>query len=191
MSHGRFSDPHPIASHRRYNIVGTSGSGKSTFAAALSDALNVPHVEMDALFWGPNWHECADDMLAERVANVVEGDAWVLDGNYTRTIPVKWPRVQTVVWLDFSFARTASQAIGRAVRRSWTGDELWPGTGNRETFRGSFFSRDSVLLWTLKQYAINRRKYPTLSGAPEFAHIHFVRLRSRAQATRFLNEAKE
>ena len=40
---------------RRVLVAGTSGSGKSTLAARIADVLTVPHVEIDALFHGPDW----------------------------------------------------------------------------------------------------------------------------------------
>jgi hypothetical protein len=52
--------------------------------------------------------------------------------------------VDLVVWVDYSFWRTLARrsvARLRASRRQ----ELWPGTGNCETFRRSFFSRDSII----------------------------------------------
>ena len=42
---------------KRINVVGTSGSGKSTFSQVLANKLNYPYLEMDAMFWKPNWQE--------------------------------------------------------------------------------------------------------------------------------------
>lgn len=38
-------------------IIGTTGSGKSTVAKKLSEKLNVPHIQLDFLFWKPNWEQ--------------------------------------------------------------------------------------------------------------------------------------
>jgi adenylate kinase family enzyme len=36
-------------------IAGTAGAGKSTLARRIAAALDIPHVEIDALFHGPQW----------------------------------------------------------------------------------------------------------------------------------------
>ena len=41
--------------YRRVNVVGTSASGKTTFARALAERLGVRHVELDALHWQSGW----------------------------------------------------------------------------------------------------------------------------------------
>lgn len=171
---------------KRINVVGTSGSGKSTFGRKLSRQLSAPYIEMDALFWKPDWQETPDDEFFPRIETALSGDAWVLDGNYNRTLPVKWQRVDTVIWLDYSFTRTTVQAVRRALSRCVSGCELWPGTGNRETLRKSFFSRDSIVWWTLKTYRKNRQRYLAMMQDPQYAHIRFIRLRSPYEAAQLL-----
>ena len=48
---------------KRINVVGTSGSGKSTFSQVLANKLNYPYLEMDAMFWKPNWQGSTDEEL--------------------------------------------------------------------------------------------------------------------------------
>ncbi|WP_313520127.1 hypothetical protein [Pseudomonas sp.] len=171
---------------RRINVVGTSGSGKSTFARRLAHQLDLPYVEMDALFWRPDWQESDDQSFFARLQRALAQPGWVLDGNYNRTTAMKWQRVEMIVWIDYSFIRTLYQAISRALRRSFSGEELWPGTGNRESFRRSFLSRNSILLWTLKNFRSNRRRYAEAFADPRLAHIQRVRLRSPAAVETFL-----
>ncbi|CAM3649656.1 adenylate kinase [Rouxiella silvae] len=170
----------------RINVIGTSGSGKSTFAKALAQKLAVPYVEMDALYWKPNWGESSDAELFAKLEQALARPAWVLDGNYKRTQPIKWRNVETIIWVDYSFARTLFQAVKRAVQRLRSGKEIWAGTGNRETFRKSFLSRDSIILWTLKTFYKNRQQYQKLMESPLKDGVTFVRLRSHRQAGEYI-----
>ncbi|MEO0473891.1 MAG: shikimate kinase [Bacteroidota bacterium] len=170
---------------KRINVIGTSGSGKTTFASALAHQLNYPHIEMDALFWGKNWHESSDDVFFARIAEALDQENWVLDGNYSRTTEVKWQNVDTVIWIDYSFLRTLYQAISRAINRIITQKELWPDTNNRETFQ-LLFSKDSIVLWMLKTYFPKRKRYHDMIQSNTYPHIQFIRLRSPKACRRFL-----
>ena len=174
----------------KINIIGTSGSGKSTFGKKLAESLSLPFLEMDAIFWGPDWTFPEDKELFSKLASALEGENWVLDGNYTRTIPLKWDNIDIVIWLDFSFIRTLFQAVTRAVTRILTREEFWPGTGNRETL-GKLFSRDSIVLWTLKTYRRNRKKFAGYMEADKFKKIRFIRLKSPGQAKIFLQKVSQ
>lgn len=171
---------------KKINVVGTSGSGKSTFSKRLSQILNIPYLEMDKIFWGPNWYWPSDEEFFGKLKQALQADAWLLDGNYTRTIPIKWEKVEMVVWLDYPFAITLLRALKRAIRRAWTQEELWEGTGNRESFRKSFFSKDSIILWTIKTHHQVRKKYENNMQDPKYSHIKFVRLKSDAEVEFFL-----
>lgn len=171
----------------KINIIGTSGSGKTTFGRKLAELLSLPFLEMDAIFWGPDWTSPDDKELFSKLTSALEGENWVLDGNYSRTLPIKWDNIDIVIWLDFSFSRTLYQAITRAFARVITREEFWPGTGNRETF-GKLFSRDSIILWTLKTYRRNRKKNAGYMQSGKYNHIKFIRLKSPGQAEEFLRE---
>ena len=175
------------AALERINVIGTSGSGKTTFARELARLLGLPCYEMDALFWKPGWSESSDEELFRKVEEVTSGPRWVLDGNYTRTRAVSWRRVQVVIWLDPSFVTTLWSVTARTVRRACTREELWMGTGNRESLAQAFFTRKSIIWWAISRHGHNRRKYSAAMAAPEYRHIRFVRLGSRRDATRFLD----
>jgi adenylate kinase family enzyme len=173
----------------KINVIGTSGSGKSTLARSIARKLEIPYIELDALFWQPDWQGTPDDVFFARIeATLADNESWVIDGNYNRTRSLKWRNVDMIVWVDYSFPRTLYQAIKRAATRAWVQQELWPGTGNRESFQRSFFSRKSIILWTLQNYSNNRRQYTALFADPNWQHIRFVRLRSPLQMQAFLRD---
>ena len=170
---------------RRINVVGTSGTGKSTFAARLAERLGVPYLQMDTLYWKPDWTPSTDEEFFPRLEAALQQEQWVLDGNFTITNELKWSYARLVIWLDFPFLLVMWRATRRALSRAVSGEEVWPGSGNVETF-SRLFSRESVLWWTLKTFYLNRRKYAALMQSPPYDHLQFVRLRSPKEAERFL-----
>ena len=173
---------------KRINIIGTSGSGKSTIGKKLAATLGYPYFQMDALFWKPNWTESCDKDFFASVAEATANPAWVLDGNYTRTQHIKWENVDTVIWIDYSFTRTFYQALKRAITRIVESKELWEGTGNTESFKKTFMSRESILIWTIKTYKNNKVRYEAMMYSKEFQHIKFVRLQSPKAAEAFISK---
>jgi len=174
---------------KKINIIGTSGSGKSTFAKRLAKRLELPYIEIDAIFWGKNWYWPPDEEFFTQLEKTLDRETWVLDGNYTRTTAIKWEAVDTVIWIDFSFPRTLYQVISRSIRNLITKKELWPGTGNRQTIQ-RFFSKDSIVLSTIKVYRKNRRKYLKMMNSSEYAHIEFVQLRNLKECSQFLSQVQ-
>ena len=54
---------------QRVLVMGSSGSGKSTFARRLSEMTGIPFVSLDALFWKPGWVASENTEFGQRVAN--------------------------------------------------------------------------------------------------------------------------
>lgn len=173
---------------RRISVVGTLGSGKTTFACKASSVIQAPHVELDGLHWEPNWVEAPNDVFRERVKQSLQGDSWVADGNYHQVRDIVWNRANTVVWLDYPFSIIMGRLAKRTLRRILTREKLW--NGNREHFR-NVFSKDSVFLWAFKTYRRRRRQYPELLRRPENAHLSLVRLRSPKESSEFLSRLKQ
>lgn len=144
---------------RRIAVVGAGG--KTTLAAELSIRLGVPHVELDALFWEPNWVQAETDVFRQRVAEATSGDAWVVEGNHTRARDLVWPRAETIIWLDYSLRLVVWRTFRRSLRRIRSRENLW-NSGNNETVRNTFFSTESLLLWHLRNLRRRRRKYDVL-----------------------------
>jgi len=168
---------------KRVAVVGTSGSGKTTLARRIAQRLGYPHVELDALHWGPNWTEASSEVFYARVDAALRGEAWVVDGNYGRVRALIWSRADTLVWLDYALPIILWRVVWRTFRRIVTREELWG--NNREDWRAAF-GRDSIILWALQTYARRRREYAAWLSQPEYAHLQIVHLRSPRQAQRWL-----
>lgn len=173
---------------QRVVIIGTSCSGKTTFATELARVLGTEHIELDALHWRPNWTPAPIHEFRADAARAVAAETWVLDGNYNKVRDLVWARATTLIWLNYSFPVTARRALVRTWRRSFYRQELW--AGNREDFRLSFFSKDSILWWVLTTYRRRRAEYPPLFQQPENRHLRVVVLTTPARAARFLGEVR-
>lgn len=168
----------------RIVVVGVTGSGKTTTSLRLSRLLNIPHIELDSLHWLPGWVMTETENFRANVAEALSGPAWVTDGNYRKARDIIWGRATTLVWLDYPLPVILWQLTCRTLKRITTREVLW--NGNRETWRGAFFSRDSLFLWALQTYPTFRKQYPQLLASPEYAHLQVIRLRSRRETERWL-----
>lgn len=169
---------------QRIAVIGTTGSGKTVLAARLAERLGAPHIELDALNWGPNWVPFPREQFRQQVDMATRGARWVADGNYSEVRDIVWGRADTLVWLDHPFAVVFWRLLSRTARRVIAREELW--NGNRESWRGTLFSRDSLLVWLFKTHWSRRKRYAALLQTPTFAHLQVVRLRSPSEADRWL-----
>ena len=169
---------------QRIVVVGTTGSGKTTVARQLAQRLGYPHVELDALYWGPNWAEAPLDVFRERIVQALSANAWIADGNYGKVRDIVWGRADTLVWLDYRLPIILWQLARRAFQRILARKDLW--NGNRETFRGQFLSRDSLFLYALSSHSRHRREYAAMLASSEYAHLALVHLRSPQETHEWL-----
>ncbi len=165
-------------------MIGTTGSGKTTLARELSDALRAPHVELDAYRHGPNWTETPDDEFIRLIDDALRGDRWIADGNYSVTRNTVWPRATAIVWLDLPFGLVFWRLALRTFRRGITRETLW--NGNKENLLSHLFTRNSLFLWAVQSHWRRRRTLPLELAKPEYAHLRVVRLRSPRAAARWV-----
>jgi adenylate kinase family enzyme len=157
--------------YKRIVVIGTTSSGKSTLAQELSKRLGIPYVELDALFWEPNWQEASPLDFWLRVEAAIEPEDWVVAGNYSRVRDLIWERAELIIWLDYPFHIVFWRLLTRTIRRAITQEELW--NGNHETFWGhlKLWSEESLFHWLFKTYWRRKREIPLLLSLPENAHL--------------------
>ncbi len=171
---------------RRVVVVGVTGAGKTTLAAALARALGVPHIEIDAIQWRENWSQAPLDEMLAALAQRTAGPGWVADGNYSKLRPTLWPLADTIVWLDYGLLRCLWRVLWRTLRRVHNKELLWG--VNRETVRNTLLAKDGLLAWAVRTHGRYRREFEGLMRGEDYAHLRWVRLRTPREARRWLAE---
>jgi len=178
------NDPLPFVPERVL-VAGVSGSGKTTLSGRIGAEWSLRHIEIDALFHGPNWTprpEFLDDVRA-----FAADDRWITEWQYTSkgTDEILAPRAQLVLWLDYPYRVVRGRLIRRTLARGILRRELW--NGNREKGPWNLLNRDpeeNILAWqraTLHKWA---ERFPELQE--RFPHLTVVRLRHPREAERWL-----
>lgn len=107
----------------RVVILGRGGAGKSTLAARLGAALDLPVIELDKHFWAADLTPMPRDRWARVQRLLAGGQRWILDGDLGPydALPVRLRAADTVIVLDFPVWRCA----WRALRRSRENAAFW------------------------------------------------------------------
>ena len=171
----------------RISIRGPTGSGKSTLGHTLGRRFGLPVVELDAIYWLPNWQVKPLEQFRIDVKTALEAcpQGWICVGNYRHVQDLVLAQADTVLWLRFPFRVSFWRLLKRTVARAWTQQPLWEGNPNRESWRQSFLSRDSILLYAItsrKMYVENTLRI--LGTTPHHAAV--IELRSARAVRRLL-----
>ena len=137
--------------------------------------LDVPHIELDAIYWQPT----PTGELRKQVQDEVKPERWVMDEDYRKIRDIVWGRETALIWLNYPLPFVFWRGLRRCTQRILTREELF--SGNQESVRLTFFSRDSLLLWILQTHGKHRQEYPGLFKAPGFSHLEVVEVNSQRE----------
>jgi hypothetical protein len=135
----------------RIAIRGATGSGKTTLGHTLGQRLGLPVVELDAIYWLLNWQVKPLEQFRIDVKAALEAchQGWSCVGNYRHVQDLVLSQADTVLWLRLPFRVSFWRSCKRTVTWAWTKQPLWEGNPNQESWRQSFFSRNSILLYAI------------------------------------------
>ncbi len=173
-----------IKTGRRICIVGCGGSGKSYLSDILGTILDIDVLHLDKIFWLPGWvtrNKCEFDSICE---DYYLHESFIIDGNYSRTLPRRIDAADTVIWLDFSTLACMLGVLTRIMKnhgrvRSDMGD------GCPERFDLEF------IRWILN---FRRDQRPKLKSAIENAAAKgtsVIIFKNRRQVNGFINDLKK
>ena len=160
----------------RVLVLGPCGAGKSTLAFALAERWGLPLFHMDKLAWMAGWIERSDAELAERIAVVVGGDEWLLEGNYGSTLHLRLPLATQVIYLDYPIPLCMWRILKRIRRyRGTTRPDMTEGCEER-------FDPGFMLYVAGWPWGPRKRLEDALAGYED----RIVRLRSPRETERWL-----
>lgn len=177
----------PFCSHSKILVVGTSGSGKSTFARKLASMLQLTDIELDALYWESNWSNAPQHIFRERIESaMIQGPGWVVHGNYSKVRDLTWGRADTVIWLDYALSIVLWRVTKRSIVRILKQEKLW--SNNRESIRKTFFIKDSIILWAFQTYNLRKQQYEELIRDKTNTHLQIYRFKKPIEAREFFEK---
>lgn len=166
---------------KRVIIIGCGGAGKSTLARKLGELTGIPVVHLDKLFWKPGWVERTPKEFDPIVQGELEKDAWIMDGNFNRTMPQRVQRCDTIIYLDFSRVACLLGVLKRVLTTYGT---VRPDMGEGCPERIDFEFLKWV--WTYNKNK-RERNYKLLNEA---THAETIVLKNRRSVKRFLKKLK-
>ena len=101
---------------QRIIIIGSPGAGKSTFARKLRDKTGLPLYYLDMLFHRPDRTTVTREEFDRKLQAIVRTDNWIIDGNYQRTLPMRFEACTDV----FLFELPLDQCLEGAAERIGT-----------------------------------------------------------------------
>lgn len=100
---------------RRVLVIGPGGAGKSTLAKRLGERLEIEVLHLDRFYWSPGWIEMPKAEWLKTVKELLAREAWIMDGNYSGTLDIRFEACDTIIFLDMARTLCLWRVLKRAV----------------------------------------------------------------------------
>ncbi len=169
-----------LSEMKRIMIIGCGGSGKSTLAVRLGESLSLPAYHLDRLYWQPGWKGLPRDEWRAVQEELCVQPAWILDGNYTSTMDVRFASADTIIFLDLPTLSCLHGAIRRFL--------LFRGRSRPDMAEGCPEKLDWQFLKWIWRYRRDRRPKVVARLRELEKSKHVVILSSRRAIRRYLEK---
>ena len=159
-------------------MVGCGGAGKSTFACELGAFTSLPVIHLDRFYWRPRWVPTPSEAWKVQLAELVRRDEWIMDGNYTGTLPERVAVADGIVFFDINRVMCVAGVVQRFLgHRFRLRADLPEGCAERLSWE--------FLRWI---WDFPRKFRPAVLAALQQrgADVPLVTIRTRAEAARAL-----
>ena len=158
----------------RILVLGCPGSGKSTFARRLQEKTGLPLICLDNLWWRADGTHITREEFDRALAELLQGESWIMDGDYSRTYEVRIRASDTVIFLDYPedvcMAGITARVGQERPDMPWTESTL-----------------DPELVAMVRNYARDNRPV-LLSLLQKYPEKQVITFSSREEAARWLSE---
>ncbi|SIR94259.1 P-loop NTPase family protein [Williamsia sterculiae] len=106
---------------KRIAVLSRGAAGKSTLAVQLAGLLDVPLIELDALFWQPGPTPTPPEAWQRTHQRLIAHEHWIIDGDlgdHDRQLALRLARADTIIILDFPLRICVPRALYRS-RETW------------------------------------------------------------------------
>ncbi|MBI2285316.1 hypothetical protein HYU82_00635 [Candidatus Saccharibacteria bacterium] len=102
---------------KRVAIIGSPGAGKTTFATELADRSGLPLIHLD-YYYHDKAHNYETDKEAwrKKVSQLIKGDKWIVDGNYSSSYDIRLPAADTIIFFNMPRSISLWRVMKRRVR---------------------------------------------------------------------------
>ena len=158
-------------------VLGCPGSGKSTFSKKLHEVTQLPLIHLDNIWWKKDRSHISREEFDRKLGEILQGDKWIIDGDYSRTYEVRFKACDTVIFLDLSLEECMSGIKERVGKKRsdipWTEQEL-----------------DPELVKLVDNYDSDNRPV-ILSLMEKYSNLNRFIFQSRSAADEWLNKLKQ
>ncbi len=119
---------------KRIMVIGSPGSGKSTFARKLRDKSGLPLFYLDMIKHKPDRTEISSQEFDMKLMEILRHTEWIIDGNYQRTLDIRMKKADTIILFDLP----TELCLEGAIARIGTKREDLPWVETEETLESGF-----------------------------------------------------
>ena len=161
---------------RKIIITGTTCTGKTTLGRKLSRELSIKQIDLDELYFLPNWVEKKNAVFIDDVHRELENlDEWIVTGSYQTLLKDSvWQDASSIIWLDYPLHLILRRYFIRTYRRVFLKEKC---CGDNYETLGRTFSKESLFLWIFKTYWHRKRRMNNWMNTI-FSHKNWIVLQS-------------
>lgn len=167
---------------KRVVVVGSGGSGKSTFSRQLCVRTGLPVVHLDQLYWRSGWVSTPKDEWETIVRREIEKPEWIMDGNFGGTREMRMHAADTVIFLDLSRWVCLLRILKRTVKHYGRNRPDMAG-GCDERFDPEFLS----WIWNYP----NRSRFKLLAEMEKLPDKKIIVLKTKSEVEKFLERVDQ